>query len=70
MAGKSGGNHRSASSGRFVTGAQATRSPSTTVTEPRGASSSSGSHFRSAISGQYVTTAHGQRSPNNTVRDK
>ena len=70
MAGKSGGNHRSASSGRFVTGAQATQSPSTTVTEARGASGSSGAHFRSAISGRYVTTAHGQRSPNTTVREK
>lgn len=70
MAGKSGGNHRSASSGRFITGAQAARSPSTTVTEPRSASGSSGAHFRSAISGRYVTTAHGQRSPTTTVQEK
>lgn len=69
MAGKGGSNHRSASSGRFVTGAQVRNSPSTTVSEARGASGSSGPHFRSAISGRYVTTAHGKRSPHTTVRE-
>ena len=68
--GKNGGsNHRNASTGRFVTAERAARSPSTTVTEPRGASGSSGAHYRSAITGRYVTESHGKRSPNTTVRE-
>lgn len=63
-------NHRSASSGRFVTGGQATRNPTGTVSEARGPSGSSGAHYRSAISGRYVTNAHGARSPGTTVREK
>ena len=69
MASNGGKNHRSAVSGRFVTGSQAARSPSTTVSDSRGASGSSGAHYRSAISGRYVTTAHGKRSPHTTVRE-
>jgi hypothetical protein len=66
---KKGGNVRSAVSGRFVKSGQASRSPSTTVREARGASGSSGPRFRSAITGRYVTTAHGKRSPRTTVRE-
>ena len=69
MGSKGGSNHRSASSGRFVTAERAARSPSTTVAEPRGASGSSGPHYCSAISGRYVTTEHGRRSPHTTVRE-
>lgn len=66
---KDGGNFRSATSGRFVTGAQGRANPSTTVREAPGKSGSSGPHYRSAISGRYVTTAHGKRSPHTTVRE-
>ena len=69
MAGKSGSNGRSAISGQFVTARQVARSPSTTLTEARGASGSSGPHYRSAISGRYVTSEHGKRSPHTTVRE-
>lgn len=68
MAGK-GSNFRGALSGRFVTPNRASRSPSTTVKEPRGAGGSSGPHYRSAITGRYVTNAHGRRSPSTTVRE-
>ncbi len=63
-----GGNYRSAGSGRFVTAAQGQRSPSKTVHESRGAGSAGGT-YRSAISGRFVTTAHGKRSPDTTIKD-
>ncbi|RJY06916.1 hypothetical protein D6201_12615 [Aurantiacibacter aquimixticola] len=70
MAGKKGGNYRSAISGRFVTSKHGKASPRTTVREASGKSGSSGSRYRSAISGRYVTTKHGKASPNTTVREK
>ena len=64
----SGGNYRSASSGRFVNAAQGQRNPTKTVHESRGAGSAGGT-YRSAISGRFVTTAHGKRSPDTTIKD-
>lgn len=63
-------NFRSAGSGRFVIPAEAAKSPSTTLREPRTPSGSSGPHYRSAISGRYVTTKHGVASPHTTVKEK
>lgn len=67
--GRSGGNYRSAISGRYVTAKHAKASPKTTVRESSGPSGSSGTHYRSAISGRYVTTAHGNASPHTTVKE-
>lgn len=68
--GRSGGSHRSAISGRYVTASHGRASPHTSVRESAGASGTSGGHYRSAISGRYVTTAHGKASPNTTVKEK
>ena len=70
MSKKSGGNYRSAKSGRFVTAKHGKASPSTTVREPRGKSGSTGGSYRSAISGRFVTAKHGKTSPSTTVREK
>ncbi len=68
--GSSGGPHRSAITGRYVTGSRGKASPRTTVGEAKGQSASSGGHYRSAISGRYVTNAHGKASPHTTLREK
>ena len=66
MAGRKGGNNRSAVSGRFVKSGPSSR----TVSEAGGKSGSTGGRFRSAISGRFVTDAHGRRSPNTTTHEK
>lgn len=66
----SGGHHRSAISGRYVTTAHGKASPHTTVREAGGVSGSSGERYRGAISGRYVTDAHGKASPSTTVKEK
>ncbi|OJW61552.1 MAG: hypothetical protein BGO57_12680 [Sphingomonadales bacterium 63-6] len=66
---RSGGSHRSAISGRYVTAKHGKASPHTTVRESAGPSGSSGPHYRSAISGRYVTTAHGKASPHTTIKE-
>ena len=71
MAGKmSGGNNRSAKSGRYVTKAHGKSHPRTTVRETLGKSGSTGGSYRSAISGRFVTAKHGEANPNTTVREK
>ncbi len=69
MAGRKGGNYRSATSGRYVTAKHGKSHPNWTVREAAGKSGSSGPHYRSAIGGRYVTTKHGKASPNTTVRE-
>lgn len=64
----SGGHHRSAISGRYISRAAAARHPRTSVSES-GANRSSGTAYRSAISGRYVTRGTAQRSPNTTVTE-
>lgn len=65
----SGGNYRSAKTGRYVTEAHGRRSPNTTVREAPGGCGGSGDHYRSAISGRYVTTKYGRVSPSTTVKE-
>lgn len=60
--------HRSAGSGQFVTKSQATRSPSTTVSETRGGGSTHGAH-RSAKTGEFVTPAYAAKHPKTTIKD-
>lgn len=62
-------NHRSATSGRYVTSGTAARHPRTTVTE-RGGNNSSGTHHRSAITGRYVTGGTAARHPSTTVTER
>jgi hypothetical protein len=63
--------NRSARTGRFVTKAQAKRSPRTTTTERVGAGTSNDRAVtRSAKSGRFVTTAWGKQNPNGTVTQK
>ena len=70
MSKKSGGNYRSAKSGRFVTAKHGKASPATTVREAPGKSGVTGGSYRSAISGRFVTAKHGKTSPGTTVREK
>lgn len=58
--------HRSAGSGRFVSGRTADRSPKTTV---RQTVPSNGTGYRSAITGKYVTKATATRHPGTTIRE-
>lgn len=67
--GKRGGTHRSAITGRYVSGATAARHPRTTVTERSSSNGSSGTAHRSAISGRYVTSATASRHPRTTVTE-
>lgn len=62
------GHHRSAITGRYISGAAAARHPRTSVTES-GRNRSSGTAHRSAITGRYVTRATAQRNPNTTVTE-
>lgn len=63
------GHHRSAITGRFISGAAAARHPRTSVTES-GRNRSSGTHHRSAITGRFVTNATAARHPNTTVTER
>jgi hypothetical protein len=63
------GHHRSAISGRYISGAAAARHPRTSVTES-GSNHSSGTHNRSAISGRYISDAAAARHPNTSVTEK
>ena len=63
------GSHRSARTGRYVSGATAARHRRTTVTES-GSNRSSGTHHRSAITGHFVTAATAARHPNTTVTER
>lgn len=63
----SGGNYRSATSGRYVTAKRGKASPNTTVKETRGGGSTGS--YRSAISGRFVTEKHGKASPRTTVKE-
>lgn len=63
------GHHRSAISGRYISGAAAARHPRTSVTET-GANRSAGTHNRSAISGRYISNAAAARHPNTSVTEK
>jgi len=63
------GHHRSAISGRYISGAAAARHPRTSVTEI-GSNRSSGTHNRSAISGRYISDAAAARHPNTSVTEK
>jgi hypothetical protein len=56
--------HRSAITGRFVTGSTAQRHPKTTITQ---STPSNGSGGRSAITGRFVTDATVRRHPDTTV---
>ncbi len=60
---------RSASTGRYVTPATASRHPRTTVTE-NGGNNSSGTHHRSAVTGRFVTPATTARHPRTTVTEQ
>ena len=62
-------NHRSAVTGRFVTASVARRTPSGTLSEPRGKDSSSGVSYRSAVTGRFVTEDTARRHPGTTVRE-
>lgn len=70
MAGKSGGgkSYRSASSGRFVTKAYATRTPGKTVAETRGGGPTHGAN-RSAVSGKFIKESTARRNPSGTIKD-
>ena len=71
MVGKgSGGNYRSAKSGRYVTKSHAKSHPRTTVKEAPGKSGSTGGSYRSASSGRFVTAKHGKANPTTTLREK
>lgn len=63
----SGGSHRSAISGRYVTAQHGNRSPQTTLSETKGGGSTS-SH-RSAVSGQFVTADYAKSHPRTTVKE-
>lgn len=63
------GHHRSAISGRYISGAAAARHPRTSVTET-GSNRSAGTHNRSAISGRYISDAAAARHPNTSVTEK
>lgn len=63
------GHHRSAITGRYISGAAAARHPRTSVTE-KGSNNSSGTHHRSAITGRYVTGTTAKRSPDTTVTER
>lgn len=65
-----GSNFRSAGTGRFISSGKATKSPGTSLKEPRAASGSSGERYRSAGTGRYVTTKHGKASPGTTVKER
>ena len=58
--------HRSAITGRFVTGATAQRHPKTTINQ---STPSNGSGGRSAITGRFVTDATVRRHPDTTVNE-
>lgn len=61
--------HRSAISGRYISGAAAARHPRTTVTET-GGNHGSGTSYRSAITGRYITPAAAARRPNTSVTER
>lgn len=63
------GHHRSAITGRYISGAAAARHPRTSVRES-GSNRSSGTHHRSAITGRFVTNATAARHPNTTVTER
>ena len=63
------GHHRSAITGRYISGAAAGRHPRTSVTES-GSNRSSGTHHRSAITGRFVSKATAARHPNTTVTER
>jgi len=60
--------HRSAITGRYISGAAAARHPRTSVTEAGGNKSSSTAH-RSAISGRYISGPAAARQPNTSVTE-
>jgi len=62
-----GGSHRSAISGRYVTAKHGKASPHTTVSETRGGGST-GSH-RSAVSGKFVSAGYSKSHPRTTVKE-
>lgn len=69
MSRKGGGvSHRSAKTGRFVTGGHAARHPNTTLAEQRGGGSTHGAH-RSAVSGKFVKPGYARSHPNTTIKD-
>lgn len=57
---------RSASTGRFVSGRTAARSPRTTVTQTV---PSRATGYRSAISGRFITPAAAARHPNTSIAE-
>lgn len=63
----SGGNHRSAISGRYVTAKHGKASPRTTLQETRGGGST-GSH-RSAVTGRFVSGHYGKTHPRTTIKE-
>ena len=67
MAKNSGGNYRSAISGRYVTNAHGRRSPDTTLYERSGGGSTGSA--RSARTGQFVTSTFANRNPRTTVKE-
>jgi hypothetical protein len=66
---KSGGQARSATTGRYVTKKTAQRNPAGTVVE-RGPNRSSGIHYRDARTGEFVSQETAARRPNTTVAEK
>jgi hypothetical protein len=61
------GHYGSAISGRYVTSAHGKRSPSTTVFERTGGSSTGSA--RSAETGRFVSESYANRNPRTTVRE-
>jgi hypothetical protein len=63
--------HRSAKTGRFVTGAAAARWPGKTTTERVGSGTSNRTTVhRSASSGQFITGAAARRNPDGTITQR
>jgi hypothetical protein len=65
----SGGHHRSAITGRFISAAAAARHPRTSVTEVSGRNGSTATAHRSAVTGRYVRAATAARHPRTTVTE-
>ncbi len=63
--------HRSAGSGRFVSGAAAARWPGKTTTERVGSGTgNSRSVYRSASTGRFVTQGTAKRNPGGTINQQ
>ena len=62
-----GGSHRSAISGRYVTAKHAASSPRTTVSETKGGGSTGSS--RSAATGRFVSDGYAKAHPRTTVKE-